>query len=273
MPTSRFASRSTAPARHLHTPPFTHTLPGPLYFRAACLAADSSYPQHHHRWGEFVYAFDGVMEVELADRHILVPPQYGLWLPPEVPHRGLNRRAARHASVYVAAEHCTSLPAHVCALTVTPLLRAALEHLEQWPPTGPLQPAQQRLLAVVHDQLAAAGCADSYLPASHDALLHPVLQALQARPGDTRSVAQWAALVHSTERTFTRRCQRALGMTLTAWRERLRTLRAMEALAGGQTVDALAQSLGYASTSAFIAMFRRQTGTTPEAYRRRRRPG
>ena len=65
------------------------------------------------------------------------------------------------------------------------------------------------------------------------------LQALEAAPGDSRSVAEWAASVHTTERTLMRRCQSRLGMTLAEWRQRLRTVKAMAMLEAGDRLGIL----------------------------------
>lgn len=262
-------TRPRPPAKHLRTPPFIDALPSPIYFRVAHMPANASYPQHSHRWGEFVYSFSGVMEVELQDSHYLIPPQYGLWLPPNVDHRGLNRQEALHCSVYVAAELTGKLPKKVCALTVDPLLRALFKHLQQQPPEFPHAAAQERLLQVILDLLEVAECAGSYLPSSSDAMLVPVLQALESNPGDERSMTDWASFVHTTERTLTRRFQSQLGMTLPQWRQRLRTIKAMPMLESGETVENVAQDLGYASASAFISMFHRLMGVTPDEYRKR----
>jgi AraC-like DNA-binding protein len=121
---------------------------------------------------------------------------------------------------------------------------------------------------VVVDQLALAPRAGSYLPSSDDPLLAPVLLALQATPGDNRSLAEWAQLVHTTERTLVRRCQRDLGMGLLEWRQRLRIVKALPRLEAGEKVEAIAFDLGYASVSAFIAMFRRLMGVTPDVFRK-----
>jgi AraC-like DNA-binding protein len=59
-------------------------------------------------------------------------------------------------------------------------------------------------------------------------------------------------------------------MPLAAWRQRLRVLRALPMLDEGRKVEAIALDLGYAGASAFIAMFRRLMGTTPDDYRGRR---
>jgi AraC-like DNA-binding protein len=265
-PRHAMPSRST----HLRIPPFADTLPAPIWFRADELPADTAYPRHRHAWGEFVYAYSGLMELKLADAHFLAPPQCGVWLPPQVEHVGLNRDAASHCSLYVSEALCAQLPGAACALTVSPLVRSLLEHLRQHPHARDKPPLAEeaRLLQVLVDQLAQAPRAGSYLPGSDDAVLAPLLRALDAQPGDNRSLAEWAQAVHSTERTLLRRCRRELGMSFSEWRQRLRVVKALPRLQAGQKVEVVALELGYADASAFITMFRRLMGVTPDEFRR-----
>ncbi|SIS73412.1 transcriptional regulator, AraC family [Insolitispirillum peregrinum] len=253
---------------HSHHPPFDHQLPSPIYFRSAHMPAGATYPHHAHPWGEFVYSFSGVMEVKVGSRHYLAPQQYAIWLPPGLAHQGLNRHQACHCSLYVVAEHCDELPRGVCALTVSPLLRALLEHLHQSPPALPFTAEDQRLLQVVVDQIRQAECAGSFLPTSEDPLLGHILQTLDDHPGDTRSLAEWAHQLGTSERTLMRYCLRDLGMSFADWRQRRRVIAAMRALEQGETVEKIARDLNYRSASAFIAMFRRQMGITPDEYRK-----
>lgn len=253
---------------HLRQPPFADVLPAPIVFRAVSVPADTVYPRHRHAWGEFVYSFSGVMEIELEKQHYLAPPQYGLWLPPHTEHIAINRQAACHCSLYVAAPLSAALPTRTCALTVSPFMRALLEELRLHPPAIPAAAQEQRLLQVLVDQLGKAECAGSYLPTSSDPLLGPVLKALQANPGDTRSLSMLARSVHATERTLMRRCQRDLGMSFLEWRQRLKVLASLPRLNAGDTVEAIGLDLGYGSASAFISMFRRLMGTTPDEYRK-----
>lgn len=255
-------------AKHLYQPPFNDGLPAPIYFRSASIPAEAINPQHHHLWGELVYSFSGVMEVKLADRHYLAPPQYAVWLPPFVEHMGVNKVETTFCSVYIAQELCAALPQSTCALTVSPLLRAVLEHLRDHPPGERRSEAEDRLLRVVLDQLANAACVGSYLPTSDDPVLGPVLRVLEGNPGDTRSLPELARHANSTERTLTRRFQRELGMSFAEWRQRLRVVKAMPLLEGGQTVERIAFDLGYSSASAFITMFRRMLGVTPDEFRK-----
>lgn len=57
-------------------------------------------------------------------------------------------------------------------------------------------------------------------------------------------------------------------MSFGEWRQRLRFLAAIEALDSARSVQEVAFDLGYSTASAFIAMFQRQAGCTPEQYRR-----
>ncbi|MEN2975600.1 helix-turn-helix transcriptional regulator [Tistrella bauzanensis] len=260
--------RRRGDAMHLHQPPFVDALPAPVVFRTADMPADATYPLHSHPWGEFVYAFSGVMEVRVAGRHYLAPSQYGLWLPPGIEHRGLNHQAACHCSLYVSTPLADALPVMTCALSLTPMVMAMLDHLRHSRITPPYDEAGSRLLRVLVDQLAVAGCAGSYLPTSDDPQLGRVLAMLDADPGCTLSLAELARAVNTTERTLMRRSQRDLNMSLAEWRQRLRVLKAMPRLTAGEKVEAVALDLGYGSASAFIAMFRRLTGVTPDDYRR-----
>jgi AraC-like DNA-binding protein len=253
--------------RHVRTPR-EETLPHPVYFRTDTLQPDSSYPRHRHRWGEFVYAFSGVMELKLADRHYLAPPQYGIWLPPEVEHVGLNRHEATFCSLYLARERCRPLPREACAVAVGPLLKALLEQLRARGVDTPRSPQELRLAEVLVDELAAAPRQGTYLPTSDDPLLRPVLAALEARPDDRRTLAEWARQAHTTERTLVRRFRRDLGLSFGEWRQRLRVVRALALLDAGRSVESIALDLGYGSSSAFIAMFHRMTGASPDKLRR-----
>ena len=67
-------------------------------------------------------------------------------------------------------------------------------------------------------------------------------------------------------RTLERLFVKETGMTFRRWRQRARLLAALHRLAAGEPVTSTALSVGFRSTSAFIAMFRRSLGTTPGNY-------
>ena len=55
-------------------------------------------------------------------------------------------------------------------------------------------------------------------------------------------------------------------MTFGRWLQQVKAHQALERLAAGDSVTGAGLAVGYDSTSAFIAMFRRVLGTTPGSY-------
>lgn len=237
-----------------------------MFFRTEEMPAHATYPSLSHAWGEFVYSYSGITEVQIGNQHYLAPPHLGLWIPSGTEHTGFNHHAAVHSSIYISPRLCAHLPAQPGAIIVTPLLRAILDHLRSLPAGGDGEAPRQRLLRVLVDQLAECQSAGSYIPSTDEPVLASVLQALRDDPADDRSVAELARHFHLSERTLMRRCRQELGMSLMEWRQRMKTVKALELLQGGQSVESTALELGYATASAFIAMFRRLMGSSPGQY-------
>jgi AraC-like DNA-binding protein len=70
-------------------------------------------------------------------------------------------------------------------------------------------------------------------------------------------------------RTLQRLFLKETGLSLEAWRARVRLQQGMVALSGGAAVTSAALDAGYQSPSAFIAAFKRAYGVTPARYRAR----
>ncbi|MFP5213855.1 MAG: helix-turn-helix domain-containing protein [Acidobacteriota bacterium] len=252
--------------KHLLQAPFTEALPTQLYLRTTIMPNDAIFPEHVHSWGEFVYCHNGVVQVMVDHERYLVPPQYGIWVPPNVRHVGLNRREVLQSSLYVANELCGTLPIKPQALMVSPFMRSVLDHASE---SGLDYRCQRhlRLLTVFLDELAETKRAGSFLPASDDVVLGRLLHYLENHPHDNRSVAELAYEAKVTERTLARKCRQDLGIPLTEWRNRLRVIKAIAMIEEGKSVESIASEFGYSSASAFIAMFKKLTGATPASYR------
>lgn len=239
----------------------------PLWISFRDDPALSVYPLHGHAWGEFIYAFNGVMEVNLDQVDYITPPPYGIWLPPNLEHSGLNRTAVSHATLYIHESLCEQMPAQAGILLTLPLVSALLLHLKQHP--DPQDSAEHlRLLQVLLDQLKQAKRVGSYLPHSDHPNLKSILDYLHQNPADNSTLKDLAEQYHLTERTLARYCQKELGMSLNEWRQRLKVMKAMSMLNAGKKVESIAFDLGYANASAFINMFKRWMLCTPDQFRK-----
>ena len=114
-----------------------------------------------------------------------------------------------------------------------------------------------------HMFLSNASCTTNCL-----APLAKVLNDLYHNPSDNSTLQELAERINMTERTLARYSQKELGMSLHEWRQRLKVMKAMTMLNQGKTIESIAFDLGYASASAFIYMFKRWMGFTPDQFRK-----
>jgi len=126
--------------------------------------------------------------------------------------------------------------------------------------------ADGRLIAVLMDQLRALKETPLHLPLPKDNRLKKITDALGENPSRQETLEEWASQVGASSRTLARLFQDETGLTFGAWRQQARLLKALERLASGEQVTAIALDLGYESPSAFSAMFKRALGTSPRRY-------
>ena len=196
----------------------------------------------------------------------VVPATHAIWIPPQVEHSVRSHGPFRGWSAYVAQANCSELPLSPRTLHVSGLLRELVHRAKNFGDTPSL--AQQRLTQVLIDEIAALPEEPLGLPRPNDIRLNRLVDAMLGDLADTRSVEAWAEVAGVSPRTLARRFLAETGLTLTAWRQRARTLRAIELLAAGGSVTTVALDLGYDTVSGFIAMFSRVMGVTPGQYGR-----
>lgn len=243
-------------------------LPSPVYFRYADFDTHEYAAPHRHPWGTLEYSANGVLHMEIGSSRFMSPPQYAVWVPPHIEHSFYSNQPVNYRAVCLAPSLCLDLPQQACTLAISDILKAILKDFAARDVKIPEHAADQRLAQVLVDQLQLAPIHECYLPYASSAGLLAILEALQAEPGDNRPLSAWAALIHVSERTLARQFVRELGMSFGEWRQRLRFLSAIEALDSHRSIQDVAFDMGYSTGSAFIAMFQRQAGCTPEQYRR-----
>ncbi|MFF7290898.1 AraC family transcriptional regulator [Microbacterium sp. NPDC008134] len=220
---------------------------------------------HAHPVHELVWVRGGTMTVRLADAVITVPEGHGLWIPAGVVHSGrTTARTILSDALFDPQRSRLGAPAFAAssAVEVTPILASLLTHLERDDLSE-----QERLRAesVVFDVLAPAeGQLSLRVPDAER--VGPIVAALLDDPTDDRTLTEWAALLGISERTVTRLFRAHTGLSFLQWRQVLRVHQALALLAEGLSVHEVAEVMGYAQPSTFIASFKRVMGRTPGAY-------
>jgi AraC-like DNA-binding protein len=112
------------------------------------------------------------------------------------------------------------------------------------------------------------------LAGMRDPALAKVLRAVHANVRAGWSLAELAGLAGMSRSSFAARFTKTLGCAPMEYLSRWRMALAQDALSrGGQSLDRLAEEIGYESASAFSTAFRRRVGCSPGAFARARRIG
>lgn len=217
-----------------------------------------------------LFCFDGLMRIEVGEDRWFIPDRYGIWIPSDT---RLQVEASDTIEFQAFQLHPKfgnriKMPNTPTVLRATPLMRGIARRMIQH---APLPQAEQRRLGwVALDEIARLDRPDLHLPGSSEPRVAAVMNRVMGSPREANSLNQLAHAIGTSERTLSRLFQQETGLTWRDWRDRMRFVLAIEGLQLGQSSSALAVSLGYAHTSAFVAAFRRQSGMTPTEWRHHR---
>lgn len=226
---------------------------------------------HAHPWAQLIYATHGVLTITTNHNESscgvwVVPSHRAAWIPGGVIHQLEATGKVHLRTVYVRPGLGAQLPKVCCVMGVSPLLRelvlATITH-------GMLRdtvPEHWRLAQVLLDQLASTPEVPLDLRRPHNTRANRIADAVLADLSGQTSLAQLATDSGASVRTLERLFQAQTGISFGRWRQRARLLQALRLLAAGNSVTATALAVGYDSTSAFVAAFRRTLGATPGTY-------
>ncbi len=217
-------------------------------------------------WGQLVTATRGMLTVRTDEGWWVAPPGLSVWLPPGT-HNSIEM-AGRVVlwALYLRAPLIRGFAPTSLVLSLSPLFRELWRRVIELKTLNRRRVAEQRLVAVLLDELAALGPAALGLPSPRDPRARRAAELIRQAIGrGTRaeSVARGAA---ASERTLARLFRRETGMSLGGWRRRAALLHGLQRLADGASVTEAGLAAGYEGTSAFVAAFRRAFGVTPGKY-------
>ncbi len=227
---------------------------------------------HSHLRGQAFCVENGLVHVRTPHGSWLLPPHRAGWIPPGMAHKVSISGAMSGWSVVIAPSACQSLPTTPCVFGISELMRALVRRAVSWTQQERLNPEQERMLAVLLDEMRQAPHEPLHLPMPEDRRLLRIANAILEQPEDKRTMDDWAQWAGLSPSTLGRLFMAETQVSFAQWRQQARLTHALERLARGDSVANVADALGYATPSNFIAMFRRCFGDSPAHYFAQRSP-
>ena len=234
-----------------------------LHREIPALAGVNKY-QHHQAQCLFVHS--GVLAIITDDGRYFVPPQQAIVIPIDFPHEMLAKTAVKLSVFYFDTAEALELPENPKVVTVDHLLNALIAESINIPADYPWQSTNGRLLRLIRDKLAEAPELDTFLPYPQDSRLTNITERLLKHPSLKSDLNFWGKFVKASPRTLSRVFKKETNITYSEWRQRLNIQIAIKHLSLGDSINSIAELLGYESSSAFIYMFKKQMGVSPSQF-------
>jgi len=225
-------------------------------------------PAHAHKRNQLLYAATGVVKVITPEGSWVVPPRRALWIPAGVMHEVHMDGAVSTRSAYVQQEaaDAAQLSRHCQVISVSPLLHELLQVAVDLPAEYALDGRDGRIMALLIDEIRTMPTLALNTPLPSEPRLRRLCRAMLDAPALEIDIDAMADKAEMSRRSFTRSFRQQTGMSFAAWRQQACLLAALTRLGRGESITQVAIELGYGSTSAFTAAFRRVLGAPPSRY-------
>lgn len=237
------------------------------------MPADTHFKPHRHGWAQLAYCASGIVQVTAAtpdEVTYIVPPSRAVWIAPGALHAIHVLEAAEFRTLYI---HANATPAgwQGCrVIVVSPLLREMVLSLDMQGSPELSKAREAMLSALLIDEITHADTQPLGVPLPHaehgDKRLRALCEAVLRAPAERATLAEWAADMGASERTMARLFRDELGTSYQQWRQQAILAHALPLLARGTPVSQVAAASGYASDSAFSAMFKAAMGQSPSYF-------
>ncbi len=271
---------------------YTPSKQRPVRVRARSMPVDTHFEPHDHPWAQLAYCASGIVQVTTAPANqsmvtYIVPPSRAVWIEPGAQHHITVLEAAEFRTLYIHKSRTPKGWTGCRVIVVSPLLREAIHALDTSPHA--LLPPEEARVAVGRpgrktlsrlreqwlanltlDEITHADTQALGVPLPHpqtgDKRLRALCEAVMRAPGGRATLAEWATDVGASERTAARLFRDELGLSYQQWRQQAILAHALPLLTRGQSISAVAAASGYASDSAFSAMFKAAMGQSPSHF-------
>ncbi len=242
-------------------------VPRALAMLASSVPAGAKTPLHTHDRAQFIYAASGSLKVSSDLGRWIIPPQRAVWMPAHCPHQPTAISAVELRTLYIREDICPDpAPKVPRMLRVSAFLRELVLRLMAMPVEYDQDGQDGQIVKTFLGEIDWTPLHPVSLPPLHDRRLRVMEAALTKRPGNMRTLEDWATRLDCSPRTLARLFLKETGLSFHTWRDQIRTFAALPMMAENRPLSEIADELGYETAWAFTAMFKRVTGQLPSKY-------
>jgi AraC-like DNA-binding protein len=238
----------------------------PVRSRSRSLAMDTHIEPHQHPWTQFTYCASGLMQVTVTQDAVqttyIVPPSRAVWIPAGVQHTVVVLETAELRTVDLSPTVTPAGWKDCRVLVVSKLLRELVHALDASEPGA----RDDAIMALTVDELHRADTQALGGPMPRDKRLRALCEAVLSNPGRLATLSEWAVDIGASERTVSRLFRTELATNYQQWRQQAILAHALPLLARGVPAREVATASGYATDSAFCAMFKLAMGKSPSHF-------
>jgi AraC-like DNA-binding protein len=196
----------------------------------------------------------------------VMPPQRGMWIPPDTVHDVRAIGAVRLQSLYIEPTATTGLPGHCQVVGISAFMRNLIAEAVDLPVLYDLNGRPGALMSLIEHEMRHLPMLPLGLPFPRRPDFAERCHAFLRRPQAHEAIEDWCTELGISRRHFTRIFRHETGLSFVTWRQQACLVAALPRLAAGEAVTSVAMALGYDNPAAFTAMFKRLLGASPRRY-------
>lgn len=222
-------------------------------------------PKHNHPWFQLVYAKEGIVRIDMDNRHWVMPPRMALCVPAETEHSLSTCSNVALRTLYIHPEQSKRLDLSN-VISVDGFLHEAILRICSLGALDIRQEMDRHLGALVVNDLVSAPQSGFHLDYPKDERGRKLAAALRDTPVAV-TLSALCANAGLSKRTAERIFKKQTGISPGQWRRHALLTNAFVSLSSGSSVDVVARSIGYKSRSAFSEAFTKLFGLPPSRLR------
>ncbi|MEI3775645.1 AraC family transcriptional regulator [Pectobacterium brasiliense] len=222
---------------------------------------------HHHDMFQLTVAVTGSVRIQTDTGWWLAMPGTAVLIAPGVLHRAIYPRQTELVNLRFICADETGIFPQVEMFNVSGLMMELVHEARKITDQHYCEEESDLIRQLLLWQLKKNKLkTDMFIPEGRDKRLRSITRHLRNDPGCILTLEQLSAQAYASQRTISRLFVEETGMSFIRWRERLRTMVAIEKMLAGETILGIALDLGYQSASSFTTAFTRLAGMPPRQY-------